>query len=111
MSTIEKLTTMIINEYNKNSNLFEDHPIEIIENDNSITITKVLLKNKSNKNVLLFASWRDFRNDLYFDESDTVEVYSISYTWEGTSYQSIYDIAKAMKDDYIANQKIINLFF
>lgn len=109
MLTTDKLTTMIMDEYNKYPDLFEDHPIEIAENTNSITITKVLLKNQLNKTVLsLFVSWRNFTDDLYFDDSEN-ETYTLMYLWYGMSFSSLCDVAKAMKNDYIVNKNIIKL--
>lgn len=111
MTTIDKLKTMIMDEYNKYYILFEDYPIEIAENDNSITITKVLLKNNMNKTALsLFVSWRKFNNELYFDDSES-EVYTLSYNWNGVAYDTLHDVSNAMKNEYITNKKIIDLSY
>jgi hypothetical protein len=109
MTTREKLTTMIMHEYNKHSGLFEDYPMEIVESINCITITKILLKNQMNRVVLsLFVSWRKFSDDFYFDDS---EVYVLSYNWENSSYNSLQDVSVAMKNEYITNKKIIDLSY
>lgn len=109
-----KLITMINTEYNKYIQLFDNYDIITTTNENSIIITKPLIKikikNSMKTTLSLQVTWKQFNNNLFFE--DTIdELYSITYNWHGSVYNTMEEVVCAMKYDNNANHKIMNALF
>ena len=66
---------------------------------------KPLLKNKNKTTLSLYATWKN-SYDVDLLDTNTKDLYSISYNWHNNTYDSIEDVILAMKEDYEINKKI-----
>jgi hypothetical protein len=109
-----KLITMINNEYNKYPQLFDNYDIITTINENSIIITKPLIKikikNSMKTTLSLQVTWKQLNNMLFLEDT-MEEMYSIVYNWHSNTYDKMEDVVCAMKYDYNANHKIMNALF
>ena len=106
MENVNNLTLMINEEYKKIGYLsFEDYPIIKQVNKNCVFLIKPLLKNKNKTTLSLYATWKN-SYDIYLLDTNPKDLYSISYNWHNNTYDSIYSVIVAMKEDYETNKKI-----
>ena len=109
---MDKLYTLLNDEYNKYCEYFEEYPIEKSEMSNSIVLCKPLLKKLNITILSLYVSCHRDVNIYYFDDT-TISDYdkeriTLTYNWNNKIYYNIKEVAEDMRNEYKCNSKIMN---
>ena len=99
-------------EYNKHKNIFEDYPVQKIEQEGSIILTKPLLRGGILSLVVSYHNYLIQYQNLYLDNMEQSSEQSsnninVSYTWGYSIFNTLNEVALAMKKDYEMNRIVI----
>ena len=108
MNSKEIIYKTLNDEFSKYKDIFQDYPVQKIEFEGSIILTKPLLSGGVLSLVVSYHDYLSSSQNLYlYEEQSSEQNMTISYRWGTTTFNTLNEVAIAMKIDYEMNRIVI----